>query len=163
MKNKAVCSWLKFITRWWCVCSRIPGSGLRPPTSTHKSKLSAPGSTNGKIPSSSSSSHGGGGVPVISANKRSGLMPPGTNKPRRLNCSWCFHFSAYWPRSKCFVCCQIIDFWSWMRALCWYPFHCWSVQVLCIVTAQTIQTVKIAVHSAKSCCTATTMALTSIK
>ena len=43
------------------------------------------------------------------------------------------------------------------------------MRVLCIVTAQggvrcsTIHTVKIAVHSAKGCCAATTMALTSIK
>ena len=43
---------------------------------------------------------------------------------------------AYWLRSKCLVCCQRIDLRFWMRALPWYPFHRWSVQVLCIVTAQ---------------------------
>ena len=54
-------------------------------------------------------------------------------------------------------------------ALFWYPFQLWSVQVLCIVTAQgggrcqTVCTVKIAVHSAKGCCTATTTAHTSIQ
>ena len=34
-----------------------------------------------------------------------------------------FSFSAYWLRSKCWVCCQHIYLWSWMRALFWYPFH----------------------------------------
>ena len=51
----------------------------------------------------------------------------------------CTSISAYWPfclRSKCFVCWQHIDLKSWMCALSWYPFHRWSVQVLCIVTAQ---------------------------
>ena len=71
---------------------------------------------------------------------------------------------AYWLRSKRWVCCQHIYLWSWMRAF-WYPFHRWAMQVLCIVTAQgggrcyTIHTVKIAVHSAEGCCTATTMPL----
>ena len=45
-------------------------------------------------------------------------------------------FSAYCLRSKCLVCCQHICIWSWMRALSWYPFHSWAVQVLCVVTAQ---------------------------
>ena len=57
----------------------------------------------------------------------------------------------------CWVCCQHI--WSWMRALFWNPFHCWSGQALCIVTAQrggqcsAIHVVKMVVHSAKGCCT----------
>ena len=29
-----------------------------------------------------------------------------------------------WLRSKCLVCCQHIDLWSWMRALSWSPYHC---------------------------------------
>ena len=44
-------------------------------------------------------------------------------------------FLAYWLRSKCLVCCLHIDLWSWMGARFWNPFHCWSVQVLRIVTA----------------------------
>ena len=57
---------------------------------------------------------------------------------------------------------------NWMRALCLYPFHRWSMYS-CVVTAQgggrfwKIHTVKIAVHSAECCSTATTMALTSSK
>ena len=39
-------------------------------------------------------------------------------------------FSAYWLSSKCWVCCQYIYLWSWMRALSWYPFHRWIVQVV---------------------------------
>ena len=97
-------------------------------------------------------------------------------KPPFSKCSECMlitpkcaeRVSDYWLRSKCWVCCQHIYLWSWMRAF-WYPFHRWAVQVLCVVTAQgggrcwTIHTVKIAVHSAESCCTASTMALTSSK
>ena len=63
-----------------------------------------------------------------------------------------------------------------MRALSCYPFHCLSVQVLCIVIAEgggqcslTLSiaaldntTARIAVHSTKRCYTATTIALTSI-
>ena len=77
-------------------------------------------------------------------------------------------FSAYWLKSKCWVCCQHSYLWSWMRAF-WCPLRRWPVQVLCVVTAQgggpcwTILMVKIAVHSAEGCCTATTMALTSSK
>ena len=41
-----------------------------------------------------------------------------------------------WLRSKCRVCSQHICLWSWMRALSWYSFHRWAVQVLCVVTAQ---------------------------
>ena len=82
---------------------------------------------------------------------------------------WFHSFSAYWLPSKCLVGCQHIDLWSWMPALFWYPYHRWVVQFLCILITQggwrceTTNTVKIAVHSAMGCCTATTMALTSIK
>ena len=95
-------------------------------------------------------------------------------------------FPSFWLTSKCLVCCQHIHSWSgmweliwyiiyvgfvycWMQALFWYPFHCWAVQVLYIVTKQgggrcyTIHSVKIAVNFAKICCAATTMALTSVK
>ena len=87
-----------------------------------------------------------------------------------------FRFGIVWhrlsadcPGSRCLVCCQHIDLWFWMPALSCNPFYRWSVQVLCIVAARgsvrcsTIHTVKIAVHSAEDCCTATTMALTSSK
>ena len=47
-----------------------------------------------------------------------------------------FSFSAYWQRSKCLVCFQHFDLWSWMRALFWYTLHHWSVQIFCIATAQ---------------------------
>ena len=71
-------------------------------------------------------------------------------------------FSAYWLRSKCFVCCQHIDpCWSWMRALYWDPFHCWAVQVLRNVTAQgggrwPVTYTFTSQQYAKGCCTATT-------
>ena len=61
------------------------------------------------------------------------------------------------------VPCQHIDLWIWMWALSWNHFHCLFLRVLCIVPAQgggrcsPIHTVKIAVHSAEGCCTATTM------
>ena len=74
---------------------------------------------------------------------------------------------AYWLRSKCLVCCQRIDLRCWMRALSWYPFHRWSVQVLCIVTAQgggrwaVLDNThgKDSGATAKGCCPATSMAL----
>ena len=72
--------------------------------------------------------------------------------------------SRPWARIKVFGVLPA----HWMRALCWYPFHRWSIYS-CVVTAQgggrfwKIHTVKIAVHPAESCCTATTMALASIK
>ena len=47
--------------------------------------------------------------------------------------SMVYCFSAYWLRSKCLVCCQHIDFWCWIRAPFWYPFHRWSVQV-CVLS-----------------------------
>ena len=80
----------------------------------------------------------------------------------------CYRFSAFWLRSKCLVCCQHIDLWSWMRALFWNFFHCWSVQVFvnCHCTGRWAMfdntQRKDSGCSAKSCCTATTMALTYI-
>ena len=56
--------------------------------------------------------------------------------PAQDEIKWVSRFSSYWLRPKHLVCCQHIDLWSWMQALFWNPFCCWSVQVLCIVTAQ---------------------------
>ena len=70
--------------------------------------------------------------------------------------------SAYWLRLQCLVCCQHFDLWSWLRALYWYPFHRWAVQVLCIVTAQGDGR-SILLEGCYTPCTATTMARTSIK
>ena len=78
---------------------------------------------------------------------------------------------AYWLRSQCLACCKHINFWSWLRAVfVTVSYRCWSVQILRIILAaqgdgrcQTIHTVKIAVPYSEGCCTATTMAITSIK
>ena len=86
---------------------------------------------------------------------------------------WLFAGSAYRPRSRCLpwlVCCQHIDLWSWTLALFWSLFHCWSERALCIVIAQESGLYSTTHTLRKRCiplravrCTATTMALTSIR
>ena len=89
-----------------------------------------------------------------------------------IDVSWTEYEDRYPMEHKLSVECVASTFtfypWSWMWAF-WYPLHRQAVQVLCVVTAQgggwceTIHTVKIAVHSAGGCCTATTMTPSSIR